>query len=416
MSTNSVILEDRSLVVSAVGGLPCAIGFYFAFRLFFVVLAVRIFGATPQTGTEINLVLNFFLLLVTAFGCLGTVRYSFVKMARLSDVRWVLFFLALSCCSLTWSSTASLSISIGYWCALAADVAIVMLLFRAEPITAITTRLMKGFIWGACLGAAVAWILPVQSDLRLGDEELLGPNNIGYLCALALFFTQYLMKRKSGSWGLAAFLLGVTLLRCLSKTTIVAFLAGEAFLLIRDKSMKRRAKIYLTLSAGLVVAAFSTLLVSYFAIYTNLGNQSETLSGRFGIWAYILAEAIQQPWVGHGFNSVWKVIPPFGSDQFEAAHAHNEILQQFYAYGVVGVVIFFGIYRSIYRHVRQLAVGSSRTFFLALLILVFVRGIADTERFDLSLPLWVIVMISLQIEQEIVASSSARANSVRIVI
>jgi exopolysaccharide production protein ExoQ len=416
MSTHSVILEDRSLAMPAVGGLPCAIGFYFAFRLFFVVLAVRIFGATPQTGTEINLVLNFFLLLVTAFGCLGTVRYSFGKMARLPDVRWVLLFLAFSCCSLAWSSTVSLPISIAYWCGLAADVAIVMLLFRAERVTVISVGLLKGFVWGACLGAVVAWLLPAQSDLRLGDEELLGPNNIGYICALALFFAQYLMRKKNGSWGLAALLLGVTLLRCLSKTTIVAFVAGEVFLLIRDKSMTRRTKIYLALSAMLVVAAFSTLLMSYFVVYTNMGNQSETLSGRFGIWAYILAEAVQQPWIGHGFNSVWKVIPPFGSDQFEAAHAHNEILQQFYAYGAVGVVIFFGIYRSIYRHIRQLAVGSSRTFFLALLILVLVRGIADTERFDISLPLWVIVMISLQIEQEISAASSAKRYATEIVI
>jgi exopolysaccharide production protein ExoQ len=416
MSTHSAILKDRSLAVPGVGGLPCAIGFYFAFRPFLVVLAVRIFGATSQTGTEVNLALNFFLLLVTAFGCLGIVRYSFGKMARLPDVRWTLLFLAFSCCSLMWSSTVSLGVSIAYWCGLAADIATVVLLFRAESVTVISVRILKGFVWGACLGAVVAWILPAQSDLRLGDEELLGPNNIGYICALALFFAQYLMRKKNGNWGLAALLLGVTLLRCLSKTTVVAFLAGEAFLLIKDKSMKRRTKIYLTLSAMLVVAAFSTLLVSYFAIYTNLGNQSETLSGRFGIWAYILAEAIQQPWMGHGFNSVWKVIPPFGSDQFEAAHAHNEILQQFYTYGAVGVVIFCGIYGSIYRHIRQLADGTSRTFFLALLILVLVRGIADTERFDLSLPLWVIVMISLQIEQEISAASSAKTYAAEIVI
>ena len=144
---------------------------------------------------------------------------------------------------------------------------------------------------------------------------------------------------------------------------------------------------------------FWGLLTSYYDIYTNAGNQAETLTGRLGIWAYFLTEAIQQPWIGHGFDSAWKVIPPFGPDQFEAAHAHNELIQQFYAYGVVGVCLFTGIYWTLYRHIHRMMRGPRRTFFLAFLIFVLVRGMADTERFDLSLPLWAIVMIGLLVEQ-----------------
>jgi exopolysaccharide production protein ExoQ len=148
----------------------------------------------------------------------------------------------------------------------------------------------------------------------------------------------------------------------------------------------------------LVIAAFSSLLISYYDVYTNLGNQSETLSGRLGIWAYFGAEAFQQPWVGHGFDSVWKVVPPFGPDHFEAPHAHNELLQQFYAYGVIGVCIFGGIYGSLYRQIRRLATGPTRTFVFAILVFALVRGVADTERFDLSLPLWAVLMLSALIE------------------
>ena len=78
-------------------------------------------------------------------------------------------------------------------------------------------------------------------------------------------------------------------------------------------------------------------MASYYEVYINAGNQSETLTGRIGIWALILEKALEQPWIGHGFHSVWKVIPPFGPDQFEPRHAHNELLQQFYAYGVAGI-------------------------------------------------------------------------------
>ena len=259
--------------------------------------------------------------------------------------------------------------------------------------------------------ALVAWLMPAQSDLRLGDEELLGPNQIGYVCAFAFFLAQYLMRKKKGNWGAPALLLAITLLRTLSKTTIAAFVVGQGFLLIVDKSISRRTKIIAALAAVAILAIFWGLLASYYDVYTNAGNQSETLSGRLGIWAYFLAEAVQQPWIGHGFDSAWKVIPPFGPDQFEAAHAHNEILQQFYAYGLVGIVIFIGIYSSIYRHIRRLTAGPVKTFFLAFLLFVLVRGIADTERFDLSLPLWAIVMISLLVEHARVTEDDAIAES-----
>jgi O-antigen ligase len=81
-------------------------------------------------------------------------------------------------------------------------------------------------------------------------------------------------------------------------------------------------------------------------------------------------------------------------DQFEARHAHNELLQQFYAYGVVGVIMFIGLYRSFYRQVRKLPISPLKALLFGLLGFVIVRGLADTEAFDLSLPLWAIAMFS----------------------
>ena len=282
---------------------------------------------------------------------------------------------------------------------MASDVAIVVLLVRAEPLTTVSSALMKGYVWGACLVAAIAWIMPAQSDLRLGDEGLLGANQIGYLCAFAFFFAQYLIRERKEHLTIQAGFLAVTMLRTLSKTTIVAFLVSQGFLLLRDKSISRRTKTLSVLATGAVVLASWGLLSSYYAVYSDAGNQATTLTGRIGIWVYILAEAVQQPWIGHGFDSVWKVIPPFGSDQFEAAHAHNEILQQFYACGVAGLCLFAGIYFSFFRHIRGLAKGQLRTFLLAFLVFILIRGCADTERFDLSLPMWTVILFCLLIEQ-----------------
>lgn len=380
-------------------GMAFVAGFFFSFRLFITLLSVRILGTEPQTGVEAGLALNFVLLFVAAFHSLGQIFHPFRQMFRLMPVRWVFLFLAFSGCSLLWSSTMSLSAAVAFWCAMVADVAIIILLLRGGPLVETAAHIMKGYICGACVVATIAWMLPAQSDMRLGDEELLGPNQIGYLCAFAIFFAQYLMRERNENWSIGVLLLAVTLLRSLSKTSIIAFLVAESFLLLRDRSIKLRTKMLLTLAAIVIVAVFSRLLASYYDIYTNAGNQSETLTGRFGIWAYILSEAVEQPWIGHGFHSVWKVIPPFGPDQFEARHAHNELLQQFYAYGVIGLIMFMGIYGSMYLQIKKLVAGPGKTFLLGFLIFVLIRGLADTEPFDLSLPMWTIVMMSTLMAQ-----------------
>ena len=396
MSMHNSSTEKQRLRIPAATGLSFLVGFFFSFRIFIMLLSVRLLGSSEQAGVEISLALNFLLLVLVAFQTVGVTGTAEVSMLRLASVRWVFLFLCVSCMSLLWSATASLPAAIVYWCAMAADVGMVVLLLRMGPVKEVATSLMKGYVAGACVIAIIAWLLPAQSDLRLGDEELLGPNQIGYICAFALFFVQYLMREKMGNWSPAAFILAVTLLRSLSKTSILAFLIAESFLLMKDRSIRRRTKVLLILAGIATVAAFSSLLTSYFDIYANAGNSPETLTGRIGIWAVILSEAVQQPWIGHGFHAVWNVIPPFGD--FEARHAHNELIQQFYAYGIVGVCMLGGLYGSFYAQVRRVSSPSMRTFWLSLLLFVLVRGLTDTEPFDLSFPLWAIVMISMLIE------------------
>ena len=191
-------------------------------------------------------------------------------------------------------------------------------------------------------------------------------------------------------------LLGVTLLRSLSKTTIIAFLLSQTILLAASRSIPRRTKVFVTIGAFLIVLLFSSLLISYVEDYATSNaagySEADSLSGRLGIWALIGSEAIERPWFGHGFHSVWNVIPPFGRDHFEIRHAHNELLQQFYAYGAVGVALFFGIYVSFFLQIRRLPRGMLRTFLFSFLTFILIRGLTDTEVFDLSLPLWMIIL------------------------
>ncbi len=393
----SQISASASEASTEITGVPFLVGTFFSFRVFVMLLSVRVFGTDPQTGTGISLACNVALLGLAAFQSVGSGGRSLRSLLKLSSVRWIFFFLCFSGVSLFWTVAESQFAALAYWCALSADVAIVALLFRSAHSTPGIHALMRGYVWGACVLAVIAWLLPAQSDLRLGDEELLGANQIGYLCAFAFFFAQYLLREHAGRFGIGAIILGVTLLRSLSKTTMIAFLVAEGFLLFRDTSMSRRTKLSLIVAATLIAIAFSGLLTAYFDIYTNSGNSPETLTGRLTIWAVFLEEAIQEPWIGHGFYSVWKVIPPFGA--FEARHAHNELLQQFYLYGAAGVVLLAGLYGSFWWEARGVARVSQRVFFYALLLFVLIRGLADTEVYDISLPLWAILMFSLLMEQ-----------------
>jgi hypothetical protein len=396
-------MDAENFTSAEVNGIAFASGFFFSFRLSIVLLSVHLLGVEPSTGAAVSLGLDLLLLGLVCFSTLGATHSTFRSMLRLSSIRWVLVFLALSCCSLAWSETASVADSTAYWFGLVADVAIVVLLLRSDSITSVSHSLMKGFIWSTSCLALVAWIMPVQSDLRLGDEQFFNTNQIGNLCAFAVLVAQYLLRRKDGKWRVLIWFLVITLFRSLSKTSIVAFLVSESYLIIADRAMSRKTKILMMVSATLLILAFWGLFEAYYDIYTTAGNQAETLTGRTAIWLYVLNAVFDHPWnlwIGHGFDSWWKVVPPFG-DQFEARHAENEILQQFYAYGVIGICMLIGVYGSLWRQIRLLPRSSIKVMFFSILLYIIVRGIAVAEPFDLLLPLWAIVLVSALIDCEV---------------
>jgi exopolysaccharide production protein ExoQ len=262
---------------------------------------------------------------------------------------------------------------------------------------------MKGFIWSSCLLALAGWLLPTQADLRLGDEQFFNTNEIGNLCAFAVFFAQFLTRQNEGKWRFAKFFLVITLIRSLSKTTLVAFLVSECFLLVMDRSMRRKTKILLLTSAIFLIFAFWGLFEAYYDVYTTAGNQAETFTGRIAIWLYVLAAVTDHPWsiwIGHGFDSWWRVVPPFGNEMFEARHAENEFLQQLYAYGLAGVILLAAVYGSLFRQLRKLQRNPTKILFLSFLIFILVRGLAEADAFDLLLPLWSIVVISVLVDYQ----------------
>ena len=392
--------------------LAFAVGFFFSLRTALVLFFVRVPGTEPRTGAAISVAGNLLLLALVCFHSLRPRGPAPESPRTPAAMRWVFAYLLLSGCSLLWSGTVSLAASSIYWSALVSDVAIVLILLRGGDTHSVAQSLMRGYIVSSCVLAIVAWSLPAQTDLRLGDPDYFNTNQIANLCAFAIFFAQYLMRRSRERWGFAVLFLVLTLFRSLSKTTLAAFLIAEAVVLIQDRTLRRRTKVLLTTSVIAAILIFWGLFEAYYEVYTTTGNQAETLTGRTAIWAWSLDAALEKPWLGNGFDSMWKVIPPLGADGFEARHAENELLQQFYAYGIGGILVLAGIYASTCVRIRRCASSPLKSVFTAIMIFVIIRGLAVAEPFDLLLPLWTAILMNalMRSSQEQTAFVRVEAN------
>lgn len=387
-TTHPALLSSRFHAVRGFSMAGC-VGCYFALR---VCVTFLFFQSAPRTGAIANVGLSLLMLLCAALYSFGPRVVSVSEMLRIGTARWVCCFLALGLVSILWSETPSKIVALGYWSTLAADVCVVFLLARIDGPLYTSEALLKGYIWGTVLLCIIAWSAPAMHDLRLGDDEFLNPNAIGFACATGTLLCQYFGSAEK-HWRWCGAFMALTLLRSLSKTSIVAFLIAEAFYLYRISSVSRATKLKIMAGAVLSATVMSGLLLRYYDLYTNAGNQVETLTGRTSIWLATIGLAIEKPWLGYGFHAFRSVIPAFGA--FEPWHAHNELLQQFFTYGVVGVVLVAVLYASFFRLCRS---NRSHPFSLtgySLLLLVVIRGLADTERFDLSFPLWALTAASL---------------------
>jgi hypothetical protein len=387
MSTSIALANVRSRSESG-SMMAGSVGFYFAIRYSFEYL---FFQSNPRTGAAFSVALNFLLFAVVVFHSLGPASSTLRSIVRVPCFRPTVAFLVFALCSLLWSATISVPVALAYWCGVVADLAMVVLLLRTGPVDLMSSSVMKGYVWGAGAIAIITWASPTMPDLRPGNDDFFSPNAIALILAFGVFLAQ-LLSRSHRSWNLAAIFLAVTLLRTLSKTTIIAFVAAEALLLLRDSAISRRKLLMILFGAGLVVAGFWRLIQAYFVVYTTTGNEAETLTGRVGVWEYVWERSLEQPWIGHGFHSFRNVIPNFGP--FEPWHAHNELLQLFYAYGAVGILLFFVVYGSLFLQIRRLPQSSHKALFYGLLLFIVIRGLGDTDRFELTLPFWFVFLIS----------------------
>jgi len=371
-------------------GLCSVTGFLFAFK---GALTFLFFRSSPQTGAAVTAALTLaWMLLVLGYTVLDPPDIPTAE-NRTHVPRCIVMYLALAGVSLAWTTTNSVTVAVGYWAATATDVVVVWLLFRYRPVEESTIRVMHGFIAGAAAVAVIAWAAPAMDDMRLGNEDFLHPNFIGFEFAIAALFCAFLAQRnKLWTWLCGGFV--ITMVRTLSKSTIVAFLFAGLYYFLHGLRIRRRTRILIGLGGAVLLLAFWGLLETYLDLYSQ-GNNVETLTGRTYIWSTALDIARNRLWFGYGFDSFRWVFPPFGN--FQPWHAHNEWIQQFFSYGVVGLVVVIGVYASFYRTIRASRPAPLRSLSTAVLILVLVRSLVDTDRFELCFPLWLMTMLAINL-------------------
>lgn len=380
-------------------------GAFFAVQPMITLGAVDVLGLDAQTGSALRIALTVCLLMLVWMMSVRTAaRVRFPV-----PVRWAGLFVVLAACSFLWSEAVSPLASAGYWVGTACNFGIALLLLRNVARGEAARSMMKGFVAGAVAVAVAAWLMPAQADMRLGDEEYFNSNTIAYICSFAAFFAQFLMGKRGAKWIVVEIFLIATILRSLSKTTIVAFFLAETWVLIQDRSMQRRTKIVLVASGMMLALALSGLFLAYLNLYTSYGDQLETLTGRTAIWAWAVHSGLERPWLGHGFDAMWKVAPVFGV--FEARHAENEVLQQFYAFGAAGLVVLAGYYASLWRTIYKAIHQPRRMILCGVVLFVVVRGIAEAEPFDLLLPVWMAVLLACAACEVVAGGNEAMKSS-----
>ncbi len=354
---------------------PGAVGFFFVFR---AALTFLFFQASPVTGTVVTVLTDLALVYGTLLWSAGASSRADVGLLQAAPVRWILALLIFWLVSVLWTGAQSMVAALAYWVGMAADVAAVLLMLRRGDVQCCAENMMKGAVWGGAALALVGWCSPVTADLRLGNDLFLHPNTLGLELGIATLIAQYFAPR-GALWRWAAIGLAITLLRTLSKTSIVAFVVAECWYLAQSRQWTRAAKMRIGAAALLVVACFWGVLSSYVDIYSSAGSgdQLETLTGRTLLWTVTFSMGMERPWFGHGLYSFKSLVPALGD--FEPVHAHNELLQQFFEFGMVGVALVVGVYWAFLRHAWRAPASELRTLALALWIFAVVRGLSDTR-------------------------------------
>jgi O-antigen ligase len=177
-----------------------------------------------------------------------------------------------------------------------------------------------------------------------GDNMAMG----AAICAAAAL----LNPRRAGFWWSFALLCFLLVLMSTSKTSLISvLLAGGALTLVW--AVRRGSAASVAASWAAVAALMLIGAVAFFAadVVFGLLGKDATLTGRTQIWAAVMRQIDQRPWLGFGYGAIWDETGAWGplawivhDAGFRPRHAHNAWLEQWLALGVPGLAAWACLY------------------------------------------------------------------------
>jgi O-antigen ligase len=293
-----------------------------------------------------------------------------------------ILFLAWSGLSLLW--TPAPASSVGYYLSYVVQALISYMLCRLYPLRDVFRNVFKGTAYAAAISTLLALVLTDYSGGRLGTE--LGSfGTIATSACLGIMAVLYLRLNRDIEKGIAIiFVISMLLALYLTfgKTEIIALaVAGVVYVLCAPGTWRRRSIRISRMALGVALALI--VLSPKIASYQSLGGgaTAETLTGRTVLWGLTYKQIASGPFIrGFGILALREMGPNPFSGTVHVAHAHDEFLQLWFNFGLVGVALVFGSYFALaYASVKTLKQrgGSAAILVLCAVVWCLVKGITE---------------------------------------
>ena len=284
---------------------------------------------------------------------------------------------------------------------MAAEVVAAFLICSMAKLNDVTLRSLQGIALGSLVTVSMALFAGFKDQSgRLGSEDFLHPNMLGYYAAIATLSSLYLAtrsrveERRVLPWTIVTLLLFAALLATISKTSVFAFSAAAAvYLITSNASFGKKVG---ALAIGCVIAglAYNYLIADYLQQYVTIGGGEllSTFTGRTTIWQETWDMIRDNPILGYGFMSFRDFGPQVA--EVRLVHAHNEAINLWFSLGLVGLSLTVALYLVLFWRVSAaLTRGRWRSapqeVFLCAAILVFalLDGLTEARVVGLNFPL-----------------------------
>ena len=212
---------------------------------------------------------------------------------------------------------------------------------------------MLGIVWlcvvlASTLTAILNPAFGVMSDVHVGAWKGLyyEKNQLGGHMARAAFLTAFLFLmdkpwRKLWAFGVAISV--IVVLMTTSKTSLLGVILGFGILALA-LWMKRgpMAGLALTWLCAVTGGILAAILVFAPEVIFELLGRDPSLTGRTDIWAQLLQDIAERPWLGYGYGSFWMLDsePAYWLREvleWDAPTAHNGWLEVAIALGLTGL-------------------------------------------------------------------------------